>query len=223
VGFTTRVWQNKSIFPINILIVEDELLLAEVIRAQLSKCGYEIIGIETTGESTLRRMAKLAVSGQSPDIVLIDIKLSGKIDGIQTAEEINKQYGSAVIFLTGFYDPEMFEHSIATKPYAYLLKPFDVQQTELTIRIALYQRQLELDLQARQTELEKLNRELVLRVQERTADLDASRERNRALLEAIPDAIYLFNKDGIFLDGKAPTSYNPLYSPKQLIGKKSIK
>ncbi|MCJ7532424.1 MAG: response regulator [Anaerolineales bacterium] len=153
--------------PISILIVEDELLLAEVIRAQLSKCGYEIIGIETTGESTLRRMAKLAVSGQSPDIVLTNIKLSGKIDGIQTAEEINKHYGSAVIFLTGFYDPEMFERSIATKPYAYLLKPFDVQQAEATIRIAIYQRQLELDLQARQTELEMLNRELELRVQER--------------------------------------------------------
>ena len=84
-GFTTKVWQNISMNPISILIVEDELLLAEVIRAQLSKCGYEIIGIETAGESTLRRMAKLAVSGQSPDIVLIDIKLSGKIDGIQTA------------------------------------------------------------------------------------------------------------------------------------------
>lgn len=206
--------------PISILIVEDELLLAEVIRDQLSKCGYLILGIETTGESTLGRMAELAISGQMPDIVLTDIKLSGKIDGIQTAEEINKQYGSAVIFLTGFYDPEMFERSIATKPYAYLLKPFDVQQAEATIRIAIYQRQLELDLQARQTELETLNRELELRVQERTVDLDASRERNRALLEAIPDAIYLCNKDGIILDGKAPTAYDPLYSPKQLIGKK---
>ena len=92
------------------------------------------MGIETTRESTFSRMAKLAVSGQSPD--------------------------------TGFYDPEMFERSIATKPYAYLLEPFDVQQTEATIRIALYQRQLELDLPARQTELEKLNRELELRVQE---------------------------------------------------------
>jgi len=51
----------------------------------------------------------------------------------------------------------MFERSIATKPYAYLLKPFDGQQTEATIRIALYQRRLELDLQVRQTELEKLN------------------------------------------------------------------
>ena len=109
----------------------------------------------------------MAVSGQSPDIVLTNIKLSGKIDGIQTAEEINKQYGSAVIFLTGFYDLEMFERSIATKRYADLLKPFNVQQAEATIRIAIYQRQLELDLQARQTELEMLNRELELRVQER--------------------------------------------------------
>lgn len=206
--------------PISILIVEDELLLAEVIRTQLSKCGYQILGIETTGETTLRRMAKLAIRGQTPDIVLTDIKLSGKIDGIQTAEEINKHYGSAVIFLTGFYDPEMFERSIATKPYAYLLKPFDVQQAEATIRIALYQRQLELDLQVRQTELETLNRGLELRVQEGTVDLDASRERNRALLEAIPDAIYLCNKDGVILDGKAPTVYDPLYFPRQLIGKK---
>jgi DNA-binding NarL/FixJ family response regulator len=192
--------------PISILIVEYELLLAEVMRAELSNCGYEIIGIETTGESTLRRMAKLAVSGQSPDIVLTNIKLSRKIDGIQTAEEINKQYRSAVIFLTGFYDPEIFERSIATKPYAYLLKPFDVQQAEATIRIALYQRQLELDLQAHQTELETLNRQLEQHVRERTIDLDASRERNRALLEAIPDAIYLTDKDGVILDGIDPQS-----------------
>ena len=166
-GFTTRVWQNISMNPISILIVEYELLLAEVMRAELSNCGYEVLGIETTGESTLCRMAELTATGEGPDIVLTVIKLSGKIDGIQTAEEINKQYRSAVIFLTGFYDPEIFERSIATKPYAYLLKPFDVQQAEATIRIAIYQRQLELDLQARQTELEMLNRELELRVHER--------------------------------------------------------
>jgi signal transduction histidine kinase/DNA-binding NarL/FixJ family response regulator len=205
--------------PVSILIVEDELLLAEVMRAELSNCGYEVLGIETTGESTLSRMAELTANGESPDIVLTDIKLSGKIDGIQTAEEINKQYRSAVIFLTGFYDPEIFERSIATKPYAYLLKPFDVQQAEATIRIALYQRQLELDLQAHQTELETLNRQLEQHVQERTIDLDASRERNQALLEAIPDAIYLTDKDGVILDGKAPTDYEPLYTPKQLIRK----
>jgi CheY-like chemotaxis protein len=78
-----------------ILIVEDERIIAEDIRKCVLNCNYDVIGIVPTGQDTL-----LIVKEQKPDLILMDIMLEGKLDGIETAEKIISKYDIPVIYIT---------------------------------------------------------------------------------------------------------------------------
>jgi len=150
--------------PISIYIVEDELLISASLRAQLQHFVYEILGASTRGESCLEDIEKLSVQGREPEIILMDIHLRGELDGIETAKRINEKYNCGIIFLTGQSSKEVYERSFKIKPFGYLLKPIDMEQTKMTIEIASYQRNLELKNNEYQKNLETL---LNLRTQEK--------------------------------------------------------
>lgn len=125
--------------PIKILIVEDEMIIAANTSLQLSNLGYEVCGIVARGEDAL-----VHIEQNLPDIVLLDIQLKGKLDGIETAHEMQKDYNIPVIYLTSNVDDANFERAKKTNPYAFISKPFkklDLQHAiELTVnRILEYE------------------------------------------------------------------------------------
>ncbi len=85
--------------PARILVVEDEVIVAESIRATLEDFGYEVSDIVTTSEEALQAMEET-----STDLVLMDIKLRGEVDGIKTAERIRSRFGPPVVYLTAYAD-----------------------------------------------------------------------------------------------------------------------
>lgn len=117
---------------VKILIVEDEMVIAANISLQLSELGYEVTGILPRGEEALSQI-KIEI----PDIILLDIRLKGELDGIQTAQEIQKHYNIPIIYLTANADEAHFNRAKETHPYAFISKPFkklDLQRAiELTV------------------------------------------------------------------------------------------
>lgn len=115
-----------------ILIVEDEMIIGANISLQLSTLGYEVTGIIPRGEEAL-----IHINENQPDLVLLDINLKGKLDGIETALEMQKEYSIPIIYLTANADEAHFNRAKATKPYAFISKPYkklDLQRAvELTI------------------------------------------------------------------------------------------
>jgi len=142
--------------PISIYIVEDELLISASLKSQLQHFGYEILGSSSHGDTCLEEITGLSAMGKEPEIVLMDIHLRGPHDGIEVAKMINEQFNCAIIFLTGQSSKEVYERSFKIKPFGYLLKPIDMEQTKMTIEIAAYQRNLEIENRLYQKDLETL-------------------------------------------------------------------
>ena len=121
-----------------ILIVEDEGIIARDIRQQLGELGYEVVGDTPTGEEAMVLVGQL-----KPDLVLMDIHLAGKLDGIETAQSIRKQFGTPVVFLTAFAGAETLERAKLTEPFGYIIKPFDERYLHTVIEMALYKHRAE--------------------------------------------------------------------------------
>ena len=121
-----------------ILIVEDEGIIARDIRQQLVELGYEVVGDTPTGEDALTLTAEL-----KPTLVLMDIHLAGKMDGIEAAQAIRKQFGTPVVFLTAFAGAETLERAKLTEPFGYIIKPFDERYLHTVIEMALYKHRAE--------------------------------------------------------------------------------
>ena len=125
----------------NILIVEDEIIVAKNIEKKLTVLGYNVLGNAATGAEAVNM-----VRTKKPDLVLMDIKLKGEMDGIETANLINKSRRLPLIYLTSYPDDETFQRAKATEPFGYLIKPFDTKELQRTIEIALYKHKLNNDL-----------------------------------------------------------------------------
>lgn len=115
-----------------ILVVEDEMIIAADISMLLENLGYEITGILPRGEDALKSIAQTP-----PDLVLMDIALKGKLDGIETARFIYERYQIPVIFLTANADDATFERAKATRPYAFISKPFQPADLQRAIVLVL--------------------------------------------------------------------------------------
>ena len=117
---------------VKILVVEDDMLIGAKIALQLAGFGYEVAGILSQCEEAVVYMKENIV-----DIILVDINLQGKTDGIETAKEIQKQFSVPVIYLAANVDDATFNRAKITKPAAFISKPFkhlDLQRAiELTI------------------------------------------------------------------------------------------
>ena len=116
----------------SILIVEDELIIAEDISIMLQILGYQVTGIEPTGEEALKNIEK-----SRPHIILMDIGLGGTLDGVQTAQHIYEHYHIPIIFLTANSDNATFQRAKNTHPYGFVTKPFRQSELHRTIELAL--------------------------------------------------------------------------------------
>ncbi len=116
-----------------ILIVEDEAIIAMEVESQLQSLGYEITSIVDTGEKAIKKAEE-----DRPDIILMDIRIKGEMDGIDAAEEIRSRFGIPVIFSTAYLDEERIERAKITMPFGYVLKPIQERDLKVTIEMALY-------------------------------------------------------------------------------------
>jgi DNA-binding LytR/AlgR family response regulator len=115
-----------------ILMVEDDMIIAADISMQLTKLGYEVIGINTRGEDAIN-----TIENNRPDIILMDIVLTGKMNGIEAARIILEKYQVPLIFLTSNSDDATFQQAITAKPYAFISKPFQKAELERTLKLTL--------------------------------------------------------------------------------------
>ena len=155
--------------PVKIIIFEDEFLLANDLKRQIERFNYEVPAIFRKAEEGLQYLDNIQHSEELPDIVLMDIYLAGKMNGIEAAKIITQKFDFALVFLTGMSQLEVFEDAFKSKPHAFLIKPFDIQQALVAIKLAVYQKTLENRLLKYQEELEE-------KIVERTKELQTAKD-----------------------------------------------
>jgi len=116
-----------------ILVVEDERIVANDIRNTLERSGYAVVAMVASGEDAILRAREL-----NPDLILMDITLAGKLDGIQAAQEIQRTQGIPIVFMTAHLDEATLQRAKITGPFGYVLKPFEERELHTTLEIALY-------------------------------------------------------------------------------------
>jgi diguanylate cyclase (GGDEF)-like protein/PAS domain S-box-containing protein len=122
----------------SILIVEDEKIIALDLLRRLERFGYEVVGTAMNADE-----AYAIVEEQRPDLVLMDVMLSGSADGIAIAGELRRRFGSAIVFITAFADAATLEGARSAEPFGYILKPFKERELFTTIDLALYKSGME--------------------------------------------------------------------------------
>ncbi len=128
-----------------VLVCEDERIVAREIQDRLIKLGYTVTAIVSSGEQAIQKAAELA-----PDLVLMDIRIKGDMDGIETTREIQNAFDIPVIYLTAYADENTLERAKITEPFGYILKPFKEKELHATIEIALSKHRMERKLKERE-------------------------------------------------------------------------
>jgi len=121
-----------------ILVIEDEKILAFNIKSSLQNIGYTNIEITDSGEEALKKVAET-----SPSLVLIDICLTGKINGEQVANLIKNHFSIPVIYITDYIDKSNLNKNSLNEPFIYILKRFAETDLHIAVEMALYKHQLE--------------------------------------------------------------------------------
>ena len=121
-----------------ILIVEDEGIIAKDIQNTLESLGYAVPAIASSGEEAIKKTAETL-----PDLVLMDIVLEGHMDGVEAAEQIRDRFDIPVVYLTAYADNKTLQRAKITEPYGYILKPFSERELYTTIEMALYKHKME--------------------------------------------------------------------------------
>ena len=146
-----------------IMIVEDEAVIALRLEQRIAEMGYEVIGMSHTGEGCVKKARSLL-----PDLILMDVMISGDLDGIDAAKIMKEELDIPVIFMTAYTEDQIIERAKEVEPYGYIIKPIRDRELKATIEIALYKKEMERRLQE-------------------------SEEKYRQLFETISDAIIMFD------------------------------
>lgn len=139
-----------------ILVVEDEIIIAEDIQRKLKTMGYDVSAIVSSGEEAIKKIKE-----NIPDLILMDIVLYGGMDGIETAGQIHSLFDIPVVYLTAYADEKTLERAKITEPFGYLIKPFKERELQITIEIALYKHEMEKKLKQSERRLREKNQWLV--------------------------------------------------------------
>ncbi len=171
-----------------ILVVEDESIVAADIQDRLESMGYDVPVTVASGEKAIEKTGALR-----PDLVLMDIQLKGRMDGVEAAEQIRQRFGIPVIYLTANADHPTVQRAKVTEPFGYVIKPFEERELHTTIEVALYKHQ------AQKT-------------------LKESEERYRLLVELSPEAIIVQCDDIIVYANPAAANLFGAASAETLLG-----
>ena len=116
----------------NVLVVEDEAIVSMDLRYKLEALGYSVPAEIRSGEEAVEAASRL-----HPDVVLMDIGLSGEMDGIEAAAQIRGQFDIPVVYITAYIDDATLERAESTEPVGYLLKPFDDAKLRAIVEMAI--------------------------------------------------------------------------------------
>ncbi len=155
-----------------ILIVEDEWIVAQDIKMSLQKLGYTVSGVVSSGEEAI-----IKVEENNVDLVLMDITLRGEMNGIEAASTIRSRFDIPIVYLTAHADDKTLERAKITEPLGYIFKPFEKKTVHSIIEMALYKH--------------KMGRKL------RT-----SKKKYRTLFEESRETIYKKSRDGKIVDSR---------------------
>jgi len=116
--------------PLRIMIVEDERIVAADLQQMVRELGYDAYAVAASGADAL------AIARQTtPDVALMDIRIRGLLDGIETAAQLRREFNTAVIFLTAHSDDDTLHRAKHAEPYGYLLKPINAPLLRTTIEL----------------------------------------------------------------------------------------
>jgi PAS domain S-box-containing protein len=149
-----------------ILVVEDENIIAMDIKSKLESLGYAVPAIIYVGEEAIEKTGEI-----HPDLVLMDIMLAGEMDGVQAAEQIKSQFDIPVVYLTAYAHEDILQRAKITESYGYILKPFETRELHANIEITLYKHRME-------------------------KKLKDSEVTYRLIVENIPDVVWSANQEG---------------------------
>ncbi|MCD4796462.1 MAG: diguanylate cyclase [Candidatus Cloacimonetes bacterium] len=135
-----------------ILVVEDSKVIGNDLKITLTKFGYEVPKVAVSGNEAFKM-----IGITNPDLVLMDIKLKGELNGIDTTRIIQKKFSLPVIYLTAYSDEKTIMDAKTTEPFGYLIKPFNDKELFSTIEMALYRYQLENELKKSKLKIEELH------------------------------------------------------------------
>lgn len=136
-----------------ILVVEDDAVARLDIQSALERGGYLVAGTATSGEKAIQLADTL-----SPDLVLMDIRLDGEMDGVEAANEVTRRFNIPVIYLTVYADDETLQWAKVSGPMGFLLKPVDYKELKSAIEVGLYKHQMEQELVKARKSAEAANR-----------------------------------------------------------------
>jgi CheY-like chemotaxis protein len=120
-----------------ILIVEDEIIVSMEIQERLKRLGYGVCDAVSTGEEAIEKAGE-----KRPDLVLMDIRLEGEMDGIEAAQAIQKRFNIPVVYLTANSDDKTLLRAKLTEPFGFILKPFHERDLHSNIEMALYKHKM---------------------------------------------------------------------------------
>jgi signal transduction histidine kinase/AmiR/NasT family two-component response regulator len=148
-----------------VLIVEDETIVAEDLARKVRQIGYEVVGTARSGEDAIR-----LAQDRQPDLVLMDIRLAGRMDGIEAAAIIHRDCRLPVLFLTAHSDTQTIERARQAGASGYILKPFDERDLRIQIEMALYKHAAERKLRQSEERLAGINQILQVALTCRTEE-----------------------------------------------------
>ena len=135
----------------NILVVEDEFIVSKFICKVLDSKNFNVAGVTASGEEAVQQAKAL-----KPDAILMDIILTGDMDGIEAAGEIRKKLDIPIIYLTSYADEKKLERAKITTPFGYILKPFNEKELIATLTMAIHNNGIERRLKANEDKFRKL-------------------------------------------------------------------
>lgn len=172
-----------------VLIVEDDGIIASDIQNRLKGLGYFVPSIVSCGEEAIQKTKE-----NIPDLVVMDIVLDGEMDGIEAANQIRTQFRVPVVYLTAYADNKLLERAKITEPFGYIIKPFKDKELRITIEMALYKHKSE-------------------------KALRKSEAKYKTLLENLPQKIFYKDKNSIYQSCNENYARDLNITPDEIIGK----
>jgi len=182
-----------------ILIVENDKVVADDIQQCLKNWGYDVSAIAYSREEAINSVAE-----RQPDLVLMDIKLNGDMGGLEAAGQIYAQFNIPIVYITTYADVNTLRQAIAGEPYGFILKPFQTEELHSTLKFAFYKHKIE-----KQLIEGKITKEA----------LKKSEALYRLLFDSAPDGMNILDKEGKIIDCNKSEEFLCGYTRDELVNK----